>query len=172
MNGKCRIIPVKTIRAQTWRDNGFIFLPFCAPFSCADPSPTRGIPSFPPPVLSVEPSSGVVKHGEKLSFTCTVPTHPQSQSNKPAAFLLLRTAERTGTTSVTQQPRASQVSDFQLQPGVFTVGPLRGGEEGKYTCLYQMTKASGLVNSTVSNVVQITITGEDILGCLLQTFII
>lgn len=115
-------------------------------------------PSLPPPVLSVEPSSGEVKRGDMLSFSCTVPTHPQSQSNKPSSFLLLRTAKQTGTTSVIQQPRASQVSNFHLQPGVFTVGPVGGGEEGEYTCLYQMTKESGLVNSTVSNVVQINIT--------------
>ncbi|XP_005749002.1 uncharacterized protein LOC102198585 isoform X2 [Pundamilia nyererei] len=114
--------------------------------------------SLPPPVLSVEPSSGEVKRGDLLSFSCTVPAHPQSQSNKPTSFLLLRTAKQTGTASVIQQPRASQVSNFQLQPGVFTVGPVRGGEEGEYTCLYQMTKESGLVNSTVSNIVPITIT--------------
>ncbi|XP_044044938.1 uncharacterized protein LOC122872903 isoform X4 [Siniperca chuatsi] len=129
-----------------------------------DAAPTRSIPSFPPPVLSVKPSTGVVKRGEMLSFSCSVPTLPsrsQSQSsynNKPVTFLLLRTAEQTGVTSIILQPQASQVSNPEPQPGVFTVGPVKGGEEGGYTCLYQMTKKRGLVNSTVSNMVQITIT--------------
>ncbi|XP_070684219.1 uncharacterized protein [Pempheris klunzingeri] len=129
-----------------------------------DAAPTRSVPSFPPPVLSVQPSTGVVKHGDMLSFSCSVPARlskPQSQSshnNKPVTFLLLRTAEETGATSIVLQPQASQVSNPEPQPGVFTVGPVRGGEEGKYTCLYQITKKRGLVNSTVSNMVQITVT--------------
>lgn len=123
--------------------------------------PTGPIPSFPAPVLSVEPSTGVVKRGDTLSFSCTPPTHPlmsQSQLNQPATFLLLRTVEQTGVTSVILQPQASQASNPEPQPGVFSVGPVRGGEEGDYTCLYQITKKRGLVNSTVSNVVKVTIT--------------
>ncbi|XP_071359394.1 uncharacterized protein [Trachinotus anak] len=126
-------------------------------------APTRSIPSFPPPVLSVEPSTGVVKPGDMLSFCCSLPAPPQSQShsgysNKPVTFLLLRTAEQTGAKSVTLQPQASQVSSPEPQPGVFTVGPVRGGEEGEYTCIYQITKKRRLVNSTVSNMVQVTVT--------------
>ncbi|XP_073327262.1 uncharacterized protein [Pagrus major] len=126
-----------------------------------DPAPTRSTPSFPPPVLSVQTSTGVVKRGETLSFSCSVPTllsGPQSQStskNKPVAFLLLRNAEGSGTTSIIS---TSPVSNREPQPGVFTVGPVRGGEEGEYTCLYQITKRRGLVNSTVSNMIQITVT--------------
>ncbi|XP_036971978.1 uncharacterized protein LOC119029324 isoform X1 [Acanthopagrus latus] len=122
------------------------------------PGPTRSTHTFPPPVLSVQPSTGVVKHGDVLSFSCSVPTlppRPQSQStskNKPEAFLLLRTAEGSGTTSIISQ------TNREPQPGVFTVGPVRGGEEGQYTCLYQITKRRGLVNSTVSNMIQITVT--------------
>ncbi|GLD66313.1 uncharacterized protein AKAME5_001771700 [Lates japonicus] len=76
--------------------------------------PTRPIPSFPPPVLSVEPPMGV--------------------------------------------PQASQVSGPEPQPGVFIVGPVNGGEEGEYTCIYQVSRRRQLVNSTVSNMVQVTIT--------------
>ncbi|XP_035516374.1 uncharacterized protein LOC118327202 isoform X1 [Morone saxatilis] len=121
------------------------------------------IPSFPPPVLSVQPSTGVVKRGDMLSFSCSVPplgsqSQPQlSYKNKPVTFLLLRTAERTGATSIILQPKANLLSDPKPQPGVFTVGPVTGGEEGGYTCIYQITKKRGLINSTVSNMVQITI---------------
>ncbi|XP_023256687.1 uncharacterized protein LOC111650962 [Seriola lalandi dorsalis] len=127
-------------------------------------APTRPIPSFPSPVLSMEPSTGVVKRGDMLTFSCSVPdlsSQTQSQSdynNKPDTFLLLKTAELTGTTSIIPQPQASQVSSPELQPGVFTVGPVRGEEEGEYTCIYQITKKRRLVNSTVSNVVQVTVT--------------
>ncbi|XP_034398609.1 uncharacterized protein LOC117737007 isoform X2 [Cyclopterus lumpus] len=129
-----------------------------------DATPTRSVPSVPPPLLSVHPSSGVVKRGDMLSFRCSAPLPSQSQSqqsnrNKPVTFLLLRASERTGAASVTQQPRASRLSNPELQPGVFSVGPVRGGEEGEYTCIYQITKRKALVNSTVSNVVQVTITG-------------
>lgn len=125
------------------------------------------MPSFPPPVLSVNPSTGVLKRGEMLSFSCSVPLLNQFQSqsvnnNKPVTFLLLRAAVQTGATSVILQPQAGQLSNPEPQPGVFTVGPVRGGEEGEYTCLYQITKKRGLVNSTVSNMVQITITGEGV----------
>lgn len=136
---------------------------------CPDAAPTRSTPPFPPPVLSVQPSTGVVKHGDMLSFSCSVPSllsqsqHPSSYNNKPVTFLLLRTAEATGVSSIILQPPASQVSSPEPQPGVFSVGPVRGGEEGEYTCLYQITKKRGLVNSTVSNKVQVTITGENVL---------
>lgn len=144
---------------------------FHFPLPSPEATPTRFIPSFPPPVLSVEPSTGVVKYGDMLSFSCLVPT-PLSQSrsssiSKPVTFLLLTTAERTGPKSIILQPRASHISSPEPQPAVFTVGPVRGGEEGEYTCLYQITKKRGLVNSTVSNVVQITITGEDVPHVLL-----
>ncbi|XP_026214607.1 uncharacterized protein LOC113161313 [Anabas testudineus] len=128
-----------------------------------DAAPSPSTPSLPPPLLSVEPSSGVVKRGDMLSFSCSVPDLPsQSQSksgsNNLPTYLLLKAAERTGTTSVIQQPRASQVSSPEPRPGVFTVGPVSGGEQGEYTCLYQVTNRRRLVNSTVSNVVQVTIT--------------
>ncbi|KAM7419055.1 hypothetical protein PAMA_016254 [Pampus argenteus] len=128
-------------------------------------APTSSIPSFPPPVLSVEPSAGVVKHGGMLSFSCSVPALPPqslSQSNSseynPVSFLLLRAAEGTGSTSIIYQPQTSQVSNLKPQQAVFSVGPVRGGEDGKYSCLYQITRNIGLVNSTVSNKVQVTIT--------------
>lgn len=38
------------------------------------------------------------------------------------------------------------------------MGPVTGGEEGEYTCLYQVNSRRGLVNSTVSNTVLISIT--------------
>ncbi|KAI4832741.1 hypothetical protein KUCAC02_015694 [Chaenocephalus aceratus] len=58
----------------------------------------------------------------------------------------------------TSQPQASLVSNHDPQPGVFTVGPVTGGEEGEYTCIYQVNSRRGLVNSTVSNTVLISIT--------------
>ncbi|KAM7394098.1 hypothetical protein PAMP_020918 [Pampus punctatissimus] len=115
-------------------------------------APTSSIPSFPPPVLSVEPSAGVVKHGGMLSFSCSVPALPPqslSQSNSaeynPVSFLLLRAPEGTGSTSIIYQPQTSQVSNFKPQQAVFSVGPVRGGEDGKYSCLYQITRKIGLV---------------------------
>ncbi|KAK9540041.1 hypothetical protein VZT92_002515 [Zoarces viviparus] len=139
------------------------FSPYLQLEPSKDAAPTRSIPLFPPPVLSVIPSTGVVKRGDMLSFRCSVPLPSQSQSqqshhNKPLTFLLLRAAERTGAASVILQPRASRVSNPEPQPSVFSVGPVRGGEEGEYTCIYQFTKRKTLVNSTVSNVVQIVIT--------------
>ncbi|KAG7227674.1 hypothetical protein INR49_029435 [Caranx melampygus] len=127
----------------------------------AEAAPTHSMPSFPPPVLSVEPSTGVVKPGDMLSFSCSVPALPplpQSGHSKPVTFLLLRTVEQTGTTSIISQPQASQVSSPETQPGVFSLGPVSGGEEGEYTCIYQITKKRRLVNSTVSNMVQVTVT--------------
>ncbi|XP_041837919.1 uncharacterized protein LOC121637740 isoform X2 [Melanotaenia boesemani] len=122
--------------------------------------PTHSNPSVPAPLLSVEPSTGVVKRGDMLSFHCTVPPHPhqlQSQSYSPATFLLLRNTAQTKETTVIPQLQASQVSNSEATPGIFTVGPVRGGEAGEYTCLYQTNQQNGRVNSTVSNVVQITI---------------
>ncbi|KAL7404285.1 hypothetical protein ABVT39_012512 [Epinephelus coioides] len=138
-----------------------LFSPYLQVEQLKDATPTRSVPSFPPPVLSVEPSTGVVKRGEVLTFSCLVPNLPQSQSTynkKPVTFLLLRASERTAATSIILQPQASQVSNPEPQPGVFTMGPVRGGEGGAYTCLYQIAKKRGLVNSTVSNMVQVTIT--------------
>ncbi|XP_038148388.1 alpha-1B-glycoprotein-like isoform X2 [Cyprinodon tularosa] len=122
--------------------------------------PTPSIPSFPSPVLSVQPSNEAAELGDTLHFRCSVPTHSyhlQSQSNKPATYLLLRA--QTGVTSVIPQRQASQMSNSEPQPGVFNVGPLRGGEEGEYTCLYQINSKRGLVNSSVSNTVHVTIKG-------------
>uniref|UniRef100_UPI003AAD850B uncharacterized protein n=1 Tax=Centroberyx gerrardi TaxID=166262 RepID=UPI003AAD850B len=128
-------------------------------------APTRPPPSFPPPVLSVEPSSGLVKRGDMLSFHCSVPApQPQSRSQSrnrnpvPASFLLLKTAGPTGPTSMVLRPQAAPVSNLPAQPGAFSVGPVTGGEGGSYTCLYQVTRRRALINSTVSNMVQVTIT--------------
>ncbi|XP_028311033.1 uncharacterized protein LOC114468365 isoform X2 [Gouania willdenowi] len=121
-----------------------------------DPAPT--LTSYPPPLLSVEPSTGLVKRGATLSFSCTVPAHAlqsQSDSNQPVTFLLLRSVELTVGAS-TVPPPASLVSNSQ--PGIFTVSPVRGEEEGEYSCVYQISKRKRLVNSTVSNVVKVTVT--------------
>ncbi|XP_027138185.1 uncharacterized protein LOC104929851 isoform X1 [Larimichthys crocea] len=141
------------------------FSPYLQLDAQKDATPTRPTPSVPPPVLSVQPSSGMVKRGDTLSFSCSVPVplvQPQSQSSsnkKPVTFLLLRTAEGTGVTSVIPQAQAGiQVSNSEPQPGVFTVGPVSGGEQGEYTCLYQINRRRTLVNSSVSNMVQVTVT--------------
>ncbi|XP_029950330.1 uncharacterized protein LOC115390564 [Salarias fasciatus] len=117
--------------------------------------------SLQPPVLSVEPPSGVVSCGDTLTFSCTVPSHApylQSQSSRPLTFLLLRTPRPAGAASVVLQPLASQVPNPEPRPGVFTVGPVRRGEEGEYSCIYQVTRSKILVNSTASNVVKVTVT--------------
>ncbi|XP_022622597.1 leukocyte immunoglobulin-like receptor subfamily B member 3 isoform X2 [Seriola dumerili] len=152
-----------------YRDQGgrySAFSPYLRLEQQRETAPTRSIPSFPSPVLSMVPSTGVVKRGDMLTFSCSVPdlsSQTQSQSgynNKPDTFLLLKYAEHTGTTSIIAQPQASQVSSPEPQPGVFTVGPVRGEEEGEYTCIYQITKKRRLVNSTVSNMIQVTVTGS------------
>ncbi|XP_059187741.1 uncharacterized protein LOC131970372 [Centropristis striata] len=122
-----------------------------------DAGPTHSIPSLPTPVLSVTPSADEVKRGDMLSFSCSVPLMSQSQVNQPVTFLLLRAAQRTGAPSVLHQPQASQVSNPEPQPGVFSVGPVREGEQGEYTCLYQVTQRRGVVNSTVSNMIAIEV---------------
>lgn len=135
---------------------------FSPPFS---PDPTQFTPALPAPVLSVQPSSGEVAHGDVLSFRCSMPSPPpqsQQQSrnyNKPMTFFLLRTEQRTGLTSAVPQP-AGQMSSPHPQPGVFSVGPVAGQEGGEYACLYQVTKKRGLVNSTVSNKIWIVVKGE------------
>lgn len=129
---------------------------------------TQSSPVLPAPVLSVQPSSGLVTHGDMLSFQCSMPSlPPQSQiqsrnyKSRPTTFFLLRTDGGTGVTSAVPQPPASQMSNVHPQPGVFSVGPVVGEEGGEYACLYQITKKRGLVNSTVSNKVQVIITGEN-----------
>ncbi|CAJ1053570.1 leukocyte immunoglobulin-like receptor subfamily B member 3 isoform X1 [Xyrichtys novacula] len=125
-----------------------------------DADPTHSVPSFPPPVLSVTPRSGVVKCGDTLSFSCSVPALPQSISshnNNPVVFLLLRTAEETGVATVILQPQASRAPNGGPQPGLFSMGPIKGGEEGGYTCLYQISMKKEVINSTVSNMVHISI---------------
>lgn len=136
------------------------------PFLSPDTIPPPPTPTFPAPALSVQPSTGVVKHGDMLSFQCSVPLlpsqplHQSSYYNKPLTFLLLRTGEGTGVASTIQMPPAGLVSS--PQPGVFSVVPVRGRDEGEYACLYQITNKQRLVNSTVSNTVHITITGENV----------
>lgn len=119
-------------------------------------APTGSTPPYPPPVLSVEPSDGWVKHGGTLSFTCSLPDllqQPRSTRHTPVSFLLLRTSTSTGSL---QPIRASHP-----ESGVFHLGPVRGGEDGQYTCLYQVAGQMTPVNSTVSNTVQVSVQGED-----------
>ncbi|XP_029365005.1 uncharacterized protein LOC115047913 isoform X2 [Echeneis naucrates] len=140
------------------------FSPYLQLETQKDAAPTRSMPSFPPPVLTVKPSTGVVKPGDMLSFNCSVPA-PPSQSrfqsghtNKPMTFLLLKAGEQTGETSAVLQPLASQASSPQPQPGHFALGPVTRGEAGEYACIYQIVKKRRLVNSTLSNVVQVSVT--------------
>ncbi|XP_026158184.1 uncharacterized protein LOC113127701 isoform X2 [Mastacembelus armatus] len=125
-----------------------------------DAAPNHSILSFPLPILSMEPSNGLVKRGDMLSFSCSVPSPPSHSeyNTTPQTFLLLRTAGQTGEASVIYQLEASLVSSPRPQPAVFTLGPVRGGEEGEYICLYQIKRETQLVNSTISNVVQVSIT--------------
>ncbi|XP_053713238.1 uncharacterized protein LOC128754558 isoform X1 [Synchiropus splendidus] len=120
-----------------------------------------GVPStFPAPVLSVEPSGGVVDLGDRLTFRCSVPSPaPQSLLRSSSAslqvsYLLMRAS--VAASSMTQ-PRAMQVSNSETQPGVFILGPVTGGEDGEYTCLYQVVRNAGLVNSSVSPAVQVIV---------------
>lgn len=127
----------------------------------ADPSwPIQPNPA--PPILSVEPSNGLVKRGDVLSFHCSLPPPlPQVNSyNSPVSFLLLRGAptDTKGLKSIGPQPQSSPLSSAEPQPGVFRVGPVTGAEQGRYTCLYQISRGGHVQNSTVSNVVQVTVT--------------
>lgn len=130
-----------------------------------DADPSRPVPPDPdPPVLSVEPSNGLVKRGDVLSFRCSLPPPlPQYQANsqnRPVSFMLLRgaAADTKGLSSVAPQPQSSPLSSSEPQPGVFSVGPVTGAEQGQYTCLYQISRGGRLLNSTVSNMVQVTVT--------------
>lgn len=128
-----------------------------------DAGPTHSEPCYPyPPILSVKPSNGSVKRGDTLSFHCSLPPpRPQSNAdNRPVSFTLLRAvaAETKGMASIIPQPQFSQVSISEPQPGVFSVGPVTGGEQGQYCCIYQIRSRGGLVNSSVSNMVYVTVT--------------
>ncbi|XP_075899451.1 uncharacterized protein LOC142899625 isoform X4 [Nelusetta ayraudi] len=126
--------------------------------------PTRSTPPLPAPFLSVQPSTGMVKRGDMITFSCLIASplpqnHRPASNSKPMTFVLLRTAGETGQTSVIPAPPARQVSNLEPLPGVFSVGPVRGQEEeGEYTCLYQVSKEREQINSTVSNKVRISIT--------------
>ncbi|XP_041723384.1 uncharacterized protein LOC121554013 isoform X2 [Coregonus clupeaformis] len=114
-------------------------------------------PPPPPPLLSVDPPGGLVKRGQTLSFHCSPPPPHSQQSPKPEAFLLLWTAKATGDSVV--YPQASLASRSTAQTGAFRLGPVRGGEGGSYTCLYQVTvPCQGPTNSTASHPVLVTVT--------------
>lgn len=136
-----------------------------------DSVPTRSTPPLPAPFLSAQPSSGMVKRGDMVTFSCLIAS-PLPQNHRPASnsnamtFVLLRAAEGTGETSVIPAPPARQASNLEPLPGVFSVGPVSGQEEGEYTCIYQVSRERGQINSTVSNKVRITITGENVLNHL------
>lgn len=158
----------KVARAELWRSplNVTASLP-------PDSVPTRSTPPLPAPFLSVQPSSGVVQRGDTITFSCLIAS-PLPQNHRPASndramtFVLLRSAEGTGETSVIPAPPARQASSLEPLPGVFSVGPVRGQEEeGQYTCIYQVSQERGQINSTVSNKVLIQIAGEKVLNQLL-----
>ncbi|XP_029595302.1 uncharacterized protein LOC115178312 isoform X2 [Salmo trutta] len=118
-------------------------------------------PPLLPPLLSVDPTGGQVKHGQTLSFHCSPPPPHSQQSPKPEAFLLLKTAKATGHAmgSFMVHPQASLVSQSTAQTGAFHLGPVRGGEGGSYTCLYQViVPRRGPANSTASHPVLVTVT--------------
>ncbi|CAB1344507.1 unnamed protein product [Coregonus sp. 'balchen'] len=105
----------------------------------------------------VDPPGGQVKRGQTLSFHCSPPPPHSQQSPKPEAFLLLWTAKATGDSVV--YPQASLASRSTAQTGAFRLGPVRGGEGGSYTCLYQVTvPCQGPTNSTASHPVLVTVT--------------
>lgn len=126
-----------------------------------DADPTRPIsPHLKSPVLSMVPSNGLVKRGDMLFFHCSLPPPlPQYQDNSVSFMLLRGTASNAKEmTSIVPQPQSSQVTIPKSQPGVFNVGPVTGAEQGQYSCLYQINMGGGrLLNSTVSNVVHVTV---------------
>ncbi|XP_040043179.1 uncharacterized protein LOC120825571 isoform X2 [Gasterosteus aculeatus] len=147
-----------------YMEQGRTFSPFSPYLHLETPQDAARTCSLPPPVLSVHPSTGTaVKRGDTLSFTCSAPV-PSGSHSQPSydkitlTFFLLGGPERTGATSVVLKPRSSRGSNPEPRPGVFSVGPVSGGEQGEYSCIYQITKRGSVVNSTASNVVQITIT--------------
>ncbi|KAJ3614384.1 hypothetical protein NHX12_017958, partial [Muraenolepis orangiensis] len=127
-------------------------------------APTSSPAPPPSPVLSVEPPSGRVRRGQMLSFHCSLPVtqrQPQRQSQpglKPLIFLLVKEGLMTGDTSLVIQPQANRTADAMAQLRAFNVGPVQGKEGGSYACMYQFSKRRRLVNSTVSNIIQVTVT--------------
>ncbi|KAG7281655.1 hypothetical protein CRUP_019167 [Coryphaenoides rupestris] len=124
-------------------------------------APTASPVPPPSPVLSVEPPGGRVRRGQTLSFHCSLPAETQSQYGpRPLTFLLVKTALVSGETSLVLQPEANQMPNSMTpQLRAFSLGPVQGGEGGSYVCMYQFSSnRRRLVNSTVSNVIQVTVT--------------
>ncbi|XP_028977837.2 uncharacterized protein LOC105012196 isoform X2 [Esox lucius] len=118
----------------------------------------RGVSSsLPPPLLSVQPPGGQVKHGQTLSFDCSLA--PSQQSVEPEAFLLLRTARVTRGSMVHPESLLVFRSTARARAGAFSLEPVRSQDGGSYTCLYQVAMPQqGLVNSTASPPVQVVVT--------------
>ncbi|XP_077425848.1 uncharacterized protein LOC144054597 isoform X2 [Vanacampus margaritifer] len=117
-----------------------------------DVAPTLAVPTLPNPILSVEPASGMVERGDTMYFSCSIPS---LQSTHKPTSILLRTSSA-GESMIIQQHDA-HVSNLESQPEVFSVGPVKQGEGGEYACIYYMTIGEDVVNSTVSNKIQITV---------------
>ncbi|XP_077381006.1 uncharacterized protein LOC144020948 isoform X2 [Festucalex cinctus] len=117
-----------------------------------DVAPTLAVPALPPPVLSVEPAGGMVERGDTLYFSCSIPS--LQSADKPTS-ILLRTSSA-GENMIIQHHDA-HVSNLESQPGVFSVGPVKQEEGGEYACIYYMAIGEDIVNSTVSNKIQITV---------------
>lgn len=114
----------------------------------------------------------MVKKGDLITFSCLIASplpqnHGPASNSKAMTFVLLHTADGTGENSVVPAPPARQASNLEPLPGVFSVGPVRGQEEGEYSCIYRVSQERGEINSTVSNKVRITIIGENVLNQLI-----
>ncbi|XP_051940644.1 uncharacterized protein LOC127613586 [Hippocampus zosterae] len=129
------------------------FSPYLKTEHQTDVAPTQALPSLPPPVLSVEPPGGMVERGDILHFSCSVPA--LQSTYKPTSFILLRASS--GRESIISQHHDVRTSNLESQPGVFSVGPVKQGEGGEYACLYYTTSGVDIVNSTISNKIQITV---------------
>lgn len=96
-----------------------------------------------------------MKLGQSLAFICRTPA---ILASRPEAFLLLRVPRGAGLSAGSPvHPPALLVSTAQSE--TLNLGPVKGGDEGYYLCLYQVTlPQTGLTNSTMSEPVHVTIT--------------
>ncbi|KAJ8264031.1 hypothetical protein GJAV_G00144290 [Gymnothorax javanicus] len=112
-------------------------------------------PLLPQPSLWVEPRSGQVHPGQSLSFHCSA---PPSQSPAPQAFFLQRKGAESGGSLAVPVSLVSQNTRGLGSEASFSVGPVRAGEDGEYSCFYQvLLPGAGYANSSSSTPVRITV---------------
>ncbi|XP_061077573.1 alpha-1B-glycoprotein-like isoform X1 [Conger conger] len=117
--------------------------------------PSDPVSPPPQPFLTVEPRSGRVSQGQSLAFRCTP---PPSHSPDPQAFFLFRAGVQSEGSLAPPVALVSQHTGSTGSEGSFLIGPVRGGEGGSYTCVYQVVLPGARhMNSTASRPVHISV---------------